>query len=63
MLKRFIKDEQGLETVEWVIMAGVIVISVVILVKAVLLPSIETGLTNIGTEITTATEQPAVDPG
>ena len=29
MLKRFIKDEQGLETVEWVVMAALIVLGIV----------------------------------
>ncbi len=29
MLKRFIKDEQGLETVEWVVMAALIVLGLV----------------------------------
>ena len=28
MLKRFIKDEQGLETVEWVVMAALIVLGI-----------------------------------
>ena len=29
MLKRFIKDERGLETVEWVVMAALIVLGIV----------------------------------
>jgi len=32
MLKRFIKDERGLETVEWVVMAALIVLGLVALI-------------------------------
>ena len=35
LLKRFVKDEQGLETVEFAIMAGLIVVGVVAAVIAI----------------------------
>jgi Flp pilus assembly pilin Flp len=54
-LKRFIKDERGLETVEWVVMGCVIVLGVVAFV-GILLDDIETGLTAIGSEITSAAQ-------
>ena len=50
-LKRFIKDERGLETVEWVVMGAVIVLGVALL-AGYLLQDIQTGLDNIGNEIT-----------
>lgn len=52
-LKRFLKDERGLETVEWVVMGCVIVLGVAAFV-GILLNDINTGLTAIGTEITDA---------
>ena len=52
-LKRFLKDERGLETVEWVVMGCVIVLGVAALV-GVLIDDINTGLTEIGNEIQTA---------
>ena len=57
-LKRFIKDEQGLETVEWVVMGCVIVLGVAALV-GVLLTQMDTGLQAIGDEIETAAAGPA----
>ena len=33
MLKRFIKDERGIETIEWVVMAAVIVLALVVVLK------------------------------
>jgi Flp pilus assembly pilin Flp len=57
-LKRFIKDEHGLETVEWVVMGCVIVLGVAALV-GVLLTQMDTGLTAIGDEITEAASGPA----
>jgi len=50
MLKRFLKDERGLETVEWVVMGCVIVLGVAALVQ-ILLGDITTGLEAIGSEI------------
>ena len=49
-LKRFLKDERGLETVEWVVMGCVIVLGVAALV-GVLIDDINLGLTEIGAEI------------
>ena len=60
MLKRFIKDEQGLETVEWVVMGCVIVLGVAALV-GVLLDQMDVGLTAIGDEITEAAAGPVVE--
>ena len=57
MLKRFIKDERGLETVEWVVMGCVIVLGVAALV-GVLLTQMGTGLSAIGAEIETAAAGP-----
>jgi Flp pilus assembly pilin Flp len=56
-LKRFIKDEQGLETVEWVVMGCVIVLGVAALV-GVLLTQMGTGLGAIGEEIDIAAAGP-----
>ena len=50
MLKRFIKDEQGLETVEWVVMGAVIVLGVALL-AGLLLDDVQDGLEAIGGEI------------
>jgi len=61
MLKRFVKDERGLETVEWVVMACVIVLGVAALV-GVLLQQMGTGMTAIGNEIDQAAAGPAVAP-
>ena len=52
-LKRFLKDERGLETVEWVVMGCVIVLGVAVFV-GVLLNDIENGLGAIGNEIENA---------
>jgi Flp pilus assembly pilin Flp len=49
-LKRFIKDERGLETVEWVVMGAIIVLGVAAL-AGVLLQDINDGLEAIGDEI------------
>lgn len=57
-LKRFLKDERGLETVEWVVMGCVIVLGVAALV-GVLLQQMDTGLSAIGDEITEAAAGPA----
>ena len=53
MLKRFLKDEQGLETVEWVVMGAVIVLGMALL-AGLLLDDVQTGLEAIGDEITDA---------
>ena len=58
MLKRFIKDERGLETVEWVVMACVIVLGVAALV-GVLLGQMKTGMDAVGAEIENAAAGPA----
>jgi Flp pilus assembly pilin Flp len=52
-LKRFLKDEQGLETVEWVVMGAVIVLGVALL-AGLLLDDVQLGLEAIGDEITDA---------
>jgi Flp pilus assembly pilin Flp len=56
-LKRFLKDERGLETVEWVVMGCVIVLGVAALV-GVLLGQMQTGLEAVGSEIETAAAGP-----
>ena len=33
MLKRFIKDERGIETIEWVVMAAVIILALIVVLK------------------------------
>ena len=35
MLKRFIRDEQGLETVEYAVIAGIIVVGAIVLIGTV----------------------------
>ena len=52
-LKRFLKDERGLETVEWVVMGCVIVLGVAVFV-GYLLDDIQLGLDAIGNEIVNA---------
>ncbi|MHC4962209.1 MAG: hypothetical protein ACYTGA_08820 [Planctomycetota bacterium] len=47
------KDEQGLETVEWVVMGAVIVLGVALL-AGLLLDDVQLGLEAIGDEITEA---------
>lgn len=54
-LKRFLDDQSGLETVEWVVMGCVIVLGIVAVVRA-FLPSIGEGVNAISNEIQTATE-------
>lgn len=51
MLKRFIKDEQGLETVEWVVMAALIILALVAGIK-VLTTQANVVLTELNTEMT-----------
>ena len=50
LVKRFLKDEQGLETVEWAVVAGVIVIGVIAFMTT-LKEKIGTVFTNLGTEL------------
>ncbi|MCI0499665.1 MAG: hypothetical protein L0Y36_08300 [Planctomycetales bacterium] len=56
-LMNFLKDERGLETVEWVVMACVIVLGVAALV-GVLLTKIQGGLEAVGAEIDEAAAGP-----
>jgi len=52
-LKRFIKDEQGLETVEWVVMAALIVLGLVALVTG-FKDKVAGVFTDVGNEIDNA---------
>ena len=55
MLKRFIKDERGLETVEWVVMAALIVLGITAAVTT-LQGKIGGVFTDLGTEIDSASD-------
>ncbi|MHC4258856.1 MAG: Flp family type IVb pilin [Planctomycetota bacterium] len=52
-LKRFLKDEKGLETVEWTILAALIILGVVALVGS-LQTEIGNVFTGLATEMQTA---------
>ena len=53
MLKRFLKDERGLETVEWVVMAALIVLGLVALITG-FKQKVANVFTDIGDEIDAA---------
>lgn len=53
MLKRFIKDERGLETVEWVVMAALIVLGLVALITG-FKSKVAGVFTDVGAEIDAA---------
>ena len=50
LLKRFIKDQRGLETVEWVIMGALVVLGIVA-AGGSLLPSLRNGYNTITNEV------------
>jgi Flp pilus assembly pilin Flp len=54
-LKRFLNDEHGLETVEWVVMGCLIILGVAAL-AGVLLSDLNTGVGAISDEVETAVE-------
>ena len=53
LLKRFIKDQRGLETVEWVIMGGLIIVGIVVVVSLIV-ADIGVGVNALSDEVQTA---------
>jgi Flp pilus assembly pilin Flp len=53
LLKRFIKDQRGLETVEWVIMGGLIIVGIVAVVSFIV-ADIGVGMNAVSGEVQTA---------
>jgi Flp pilus assembly pilin Flp len=54
-LKRFFKDEKGLETVEWTILAALIVLGVVVLITG-----LQTEIGNVFSSLVTEMQQAQV---
>jgi len=50
MIKKFLKDETGMETVEWAVVAAVVVLGAVAAFKA-LGTTVDTKITDLNTEI------------
>jgi Flp pilus assembly pilin Flp len=50
LLKRFIKDQRGMETVEWVIMGAAIIVGISALIAPLLL-DIGNGMETLGNEV------------
>jgi Flp pilus assembly pilin Flp len=50
MLKRFISDERGIETIEWVVMAALIIVALVATIK-LLTTQAKTTLNSVTTEM------------
>ncbi|MHC4962712.1 MAG: hypothetical protein ACYTGA_11415 [Planctomycetota bacterium] len=53
LLKRFVKDQRGLETVEWVIMGGLIIVGIVVVVSLIV-ADIGMGVNALSDEVQTA---------
>jgi Flp pilus assembly pilin Flp len=53
LLKQLIKEERGLETVEWVIMGGLIIVGIVVVVSLVV-ADIGVGVNALSDEVQTA---------
>jgi len=54
ILKRFWRDEDGVETVEWALIAAVLAVAVLAGYK-VIGPSLQTGLNNVADHLNTGT--------
>ncbi|MHC5184899.1 MAG: hypothetical protein ACYSPI_11600 [Planctomycetota bacterium] len=53
LLKQLIKEERGLETVEWVIMGGLIIVGIVVVVSLIV-ADIGMGVNALSDEVQTA---------
>ncbi|MHC4124159.1 MAG: Flp family type IVb pilin [Planctomycetota bacterium] len=56
LLKRFIREEEGLETIEWTLMAALVVLGFVA-IWVTFKPQIQSVFTSLGTELTSAQTQ------
>lgn len=54
LFSKFQKDESGAVTVDWVVLAGV-VIAFALAISEFVAPDLETALTNVGTDLVDAT--------
>ena len=53
-IKMFLADEQGAETVEWVMIAGILAVIIGIVYNGTLLTALNTSMTTLATAVTAA---------